>query len=107
MQGDLAIRGATFDQVLDAYGRQLEHFVDVKHRGNSVIERLYAEYMPAPFLSLLVSDCIATGTLKYSNGISTANTTSTAILILPLTRCNTSPVANPIMTATGRLSIRL
>ena len=29
-------------------------------RGNNVIERLYAAYMPAPFLSLLIDDCIAT-----------------------------------------------
>ena len=27
-------------------GRQLQHFIDIKMRGNNVIERLYAEYMP-------------------------------------------------------------
>ena len=34
------------------FRRQLQHFVDVKMRGNNVIERLYAACMPAPFLSL-------------------------------------------------------
>jgi len=51
----------SYEQVFDAYKRQLHHFVDIKVRGNNVIERLYAEYMPAPFLSTLVDDCIAKG----------------------------------------------
>ena len=31
-------------------------------RGNNIIERLYATYLPAPFLSILIDDCIAKGT---------------------------------------------
>ena len=42
-----------------AFEQQIRHFVDIKVRGNKVIERLYATYMPAPFLSLLIDDCIA------------------------------------------------
>ena len=64
----------TFDAVLDAYRQQLNHFVDVKHRGNSVIERLYAAHMPSPFLSLLIDDCIATGR-DYHDGGARYNTT--------------------------------
>ena len=41
--------------------RQLNHFIDIKMRGNQVIERLYATHLPVPFLSLLIDDCIATG----------------------------------------------
>jgi formate C-acetyltransferase len=26
-------------------------------RGNNMIERLYATYMPSPFLSMLIDDC--------------------------------------------------
>ena len=33
-----------------------------RSRGNQVIERLYATEMPAPFLSVLIDDCIANGT---------------------------------------------
>jgi pyruvate formate-lyase/glycerol dehydratase family glycyl radical enzyme len=51
----------SFDQVLDAYRRQLRYFVDVKIEGNNAIERLYAEHLPAPFMSILVDDCIAKG----------------------------------------------
>jgi formate C-acetyltransferase len=43
-------------------------------RGNNVIERLYAAYMPAPFLSLLIDDCIATGQ-DYHDGGARYNTT--------------------------------
>jgi len=58
---------SNFDEVLDAFREQLRHFIEIKIRGNNVIERLYAEYMPAPFLSLLIDDCIAKGK-DYNNG---------------------------------------
>ena len=64
----------TFDEVFDAFARQLRHFLDVKIRGNRIIERLYATCMPAPFLSLLIDDCIATGT-DYNAGGARYNTT--------------------------------
>jgi len=48
----------TYDDVFAAFGRQLKHFVELKMRGNQVIERIYATTMPAPFLSVLVDDCI-------------------------------------------------
>jgi len=57
----------SFDDVLDAFRRQLQYLVDVKIRGNNVIERLYARLMPAPYLSLLVDDCIARGR-DYNDG---------------------------------------
>ena len=49
----------TFDELWDAFKKQLKHFVDIKIRGNNVIERLYAEEMPAPCLSVLTNDCIS------------------------------------------------
>jgi formate C-acetyltransferase len=64
----------TFEDFFEAYRRQLRYFVDVKVRGNNVIERLYARYMPAPFLSLLVDDCIATAK-DYHDGGARYNTT--------------------------------
>ncbi|MGD9140692.1 MAG: glycyl radical protein [bacterium] len=48
----------TFADLMDAYRKQLAYFVDVKIEGNNAIERLYAEHMPAPFMSLLFDDCI-------------------------------------------------
>lgn len=58
----------SFDQLMEAYKRQVDYFVDIKIRGNNVIERIYAEYMPAPFLSILIDDCIAKGKDYHDGG---------------------------------------
>jgi pyruvate formate-lyase/glycerol dehydratase family glycyl radical enzyme len=65
---------AAFGDLIDAYRVQLDHLVDIKVQGNNVIERLYALYMPAPFLSLLIDDCITTGK-DYHDGGARYNTT--------------------------------
>jgi pyruvate formate-lyase/glycerol dehydratase family glycyl radical enzyme len=67
-------RFETFAELFAAFRQQLDHFVEIKVRGNNVIERLYAEQMPAPFLSLLIDDCIATGK-DYHDGGARYNTT--------------------------------
>jgi formate C-acetyltransferase len=64
--GDPA-RFGTFEELFTAYTKQLRHFIDVKVRGNNVVERLYAAHMPSPFLSLLIDDCVARGR-DYHNG---------------------------------------
>ena len=64
----------TFEALFDAYRRQLNHFMDIKVRGNQVIERLYAAHMPVPFLSLLIDDCITRGR-DYHDGGARYNTT--------------------------------
>ena len=48
----------SFEQMLEAYRRQLRHAVDTKIAGNNRIERLYAASMPAPYMSILMDDCI-------------------------------------------------
>jgi len=58
----------SFDELFAAFHRQVRHFVEVKVRGNCVVERLYAERMPAPFLSLLTDDCIARGRDYHDGG---------------------------------------
>jgi pyruvate formate-lyase/glycerol dehydratase family glycyl radical enzyme len=63
----------TFNDLFKAFALQLKHFIDVKIKGNLVIERLWAKYLPAPFLSLLIDDCISTG-LDYNNGGARYNT---------------------------------
>jgi formate C-acetyltransferase len=58
----------SFDQLLDAYRAQLAYFVDLKIEGNHAIERLFATRMPAPFMSLLMDDCVATATDYHAGG---------------------------------------
>jgi len=64
----------SFDELLSAFKLQLKHFVDIKVKGNNIIEKLYANYMPAPFLSLVIDDCIKNGK-DYNAGGSKYNTT--------------------------------
>ena len=61
-------RFGDFQELLDAWRRQVRYFVDVKTKGNDAVERLYAERMPAPFLSLLIDDCIKTGRDYHDGG---------------------------------------
>jgi pyruvate formate-lyase/glycerol dehydratase family glycyl radical enzyme len=57
----------SFDELYGAFERQLKHFIDIKIEGNVIIERLWADYLPAPFMSLLIDDCIAKGR-DYNGG---------------------------------------
>jgi len=52
---------ADFETLFEAFERQVRHFIDIKIRGNNVIEKLFATYLPAPFLSVLIDDCIRKG----------------------------------------------
>jgi formate C-acetyltransferase len=63
----------SFDELLQAYEKQLNHFINIKIKGSLIIERLYAEYLPAPFMSILISDCIKKGK-DYNNGGARYNT---------------------------------
>jgi len=63
----------SYGELFEAFKRQLNHFVDVKIKGNQVIERLYAEQLPVPFLSLLIDDCITKGK-DYNDGGARYNT---------------------------------
>jgi formate C-acetyltransferase len=58
----------SFDALFAAFERQVNYFIDVKVRGSQVIERLYAAYLPAPFLSLLIDDCILRGRDYHDGG---------------------------------------
>ncbi len=58
----------TFDELFEAFRKQIRHFVDIKVRGSNVIEKLYATYLPAPFLSVLVDDCVKKGKDYHAGG---------------------------------------
>jgi formate C-acetyltransferase len=75
----------TFDDVIAAFEAQTHHFLDIKIKGNQVIERLYATRMPAPFLSVLTDDCIKTGKDYNAGGARYNNTFIQAVGIGSLT----------------------
>ncbi len=63
----------TYEKFFEAYKKQLKHFIDIKIKGNLIIERLYAQYLPAPFMSVLIDDCITNGK-DYNDGGARYNT---------------------------------
>jgi pyruvate formate-lyase/glycerol dehydratase family glycyl radical enzyme len=58
----------SFDELYTAFDRQLQYITDLKIRVNNYIERMYAVNAPAPFLSVVIRDCIANGRDYYNAG---------------------------------------
>lgn len=58
----------SFDELYDAFVSQLNMIVDLKNRVNNYIERMFASHMPAPFLSVVIRDCIVKGKDYYNGG---------------------------------------
>ncbi|MEG1257020.1 trans-4-hydroxy-L-proline dehydratase [Clostridium sp.] len=63
----------TYEELFEAYKKQVEYFVDIKVEGSNIIEKIYAQYMPAPFLSVITNDCISSGK-DYNGGGARYNT---------------------------------
>lgn len=63
----------SFIQVLNAFRKQVEYFVDIKIKGTNIIDRIWADNIPVPLLSLLIDDCIKSG-VDYNNGGARYNT---------------------------------
>lgn len=62
-----------FEQFMSAYRAMLKHFVDIKIGGSNIIEKIWATQMPAPFLSVIIDDCIVNGR-DYNAGGARYNT---------------------------------
>jgi formate C-acetyltransferase len=51
----------SYEELYDAFKKQMKYFIDIKVQGSNVIEKIFAEIMPAPFLSIVTNDCIRDG----------------------------------------------
>ncbi len=58
----------SFDELFTAFRRQLKYFIDIKIKGNNIIEKIYSRELPAPYLSILIDDCILKGKDYHSGG---------------------------------------
>ncbi len=58
----------SFQQLYDAWHKQMIYFVNLKLSVNNYIERMFSLYAPATFLSLYIDDCIEKGKDYYSGG---------------------------------------
>jgi formate C-acetyltransferase len=56
-----------FDELYAAFDKQLHYIGDLKIRVNNYIEQMFAANAPAPFLSVVIRDCISNGK-DYCNG---------------------------------------
>ena len=63
----------TFEDLFNAWVKQLNYFIDIKIAGNNIIKQIFATEMPVPFLSLLIEDCIKKGR-DYNAGGARYNT---------------------------------
>ncbi len=58
----------SYEELYDAYHKQMVYFVNMKLAVNNYIERMFSLYAPATFLSLFIDDCITNGKDYYSGG---------------------------------------
>ena len=59
---------SSFEELMIAFKKQINHFIGIKINGNNIIDRIYAKHLPVPFLSLLIDDCIKNGTDYHQGG---------------------------------------
>lgn len=57
-----------YDELYDAFLKQLNFVVDLKIRVSNYIDQMFARYAPAPFLSVVIEDCIQKGKDYYNGG---------------------------------------
>lgn len=63
----------SYEELFEAFKIQMKHFIDIKVAGSNVIESIFANHMPAPFLSIITNDCISKGK-DYNAGGARYNT---------------------------------
>lgn len=68
-----AVDFKTYEELFEAFQKQMKYFIDIKVQGSNVIEKIYAENMPVPFLSIITNDCISKGK-DYNGGGARYNT---------------------------------
>lgn len=58
----------SYQELYAAFLEQLRYIVDQKMRVSNYIDRMFAKYAPAPFLSVVIEDCISKGKDYYDGG---------------------------------------
>lgn len=58
----------SYEQLYGAFIEQLKSIVDTKIQVSNYIDRMFAKYAPAPFLSVVIEDCISKGRDYYDGG---------------------------------------
>lgn len=80
----------SYEELYDAFIKQLSYIIEVKIGGNNVIEKIFAKHMPSAFMSVLTDGCRESGR-DYNAGGSKYNTRYIQIVgIATVTDCLSS-----------------
>ncbi len=66
-------RFKSFTELWEAFVSQAKHFMEIKMKGNDLIEEIYARQLPVPFVSLWIDDCVENAR-DYNSGGARYNT---------------------------------
>jgi trans-4-hydroxy-L-proline dehydratase len=58
----------SYQELYNAFISQLNYVVDLKIKVSNYIDKMFAKYAPAPFLSVVIDDCITKGKDYYNGG---------------------------------------
>ena len=64
---------ASYEELREAFMKQLAHFINIKIAGNHTIETIFARYLPSPLMSVVVDGCRQSGR-DYNAGGAKYNT---------------------------------
>lgn len=73
LKSKYATEYSSYEELYQAFIAQLNYFINIKIEGNNIIEKIFAEYLPSPFLSIIVNGCIEKGR-DYNAGGAKYNT---------------------------------
>jgi len=63
----------SYEELKQAFKKQLEHIINIKIRGNNCIEKIFAKHMPSTFMSVITTGCKESGK-DYNGGGAKYNT---------------------------------
>jgi pyruvate formate-lyase/glycerol dehydratase family glycyl radical enzyme len=58
----------SYEELYEAFHKQLTFVIDQKVRVSNYIDQMFAKYAPAPFLSVVIEDCVSKGKDYYDGG---------------------------------------
>jgi len=59
---------SSYAELYNAFLKQLHYVVELKMKVSNYIDRMFAKYAPAPFLSVVIEDCVSRGKDYYDGG---------------------------------------
>lgn len=94
---------ASFEEVKAAYREQLAYFVNVLTAFDNILDNYQAKYMPLPFYSTVITDCVGRG-VEFNAGGAVYNTSS-PLGIGPITAGDSLEAIRKVVFEDGRITM--